>query len=91
MEKTHLNVAFGYLSILLGYLALHKPVRQKLKSSHSAKSIGPLIGSIREFIAHYEQVENAISESQDGDRPHGSYVEGLQELVQQLEDHAARG
>ncbi|KAK5630710.1 hypothetical protein RRF57_006425 [Xylaria bambusicola] len=90
MEKTHLNVAFGYLSVLLGYLALHKPVRQKLKSSHSAKSIGPLIGSIREFIAHYEQVENAISESQDDDRPHGSYVEGLQQLVQQLEDHAAR-
>ncbi|KAJ3573508.1 hypothetical protein NPX13_g4673 [Xylaria arbuscula] len=90
MEKTHLNVAFGYLSILLGYLALHRPVREKLKTSHSAKSIGPLIGSIREFIAHYEQVENAISESQDGDRPHGSYVEGLQELVQQLEDQATR-
>ncbi|KAI0503285.1 wings apart-like protein regulation of heterochromatin-domain-containing protein [Xylaria bambusicola] len=90
MEKTHLNVAFGYLSVLLGYLALHRPVRRKLISIHSAKSIGPLIGSIREFIAHYEQVENAISESQDDDRPHGSFVEGLQQLVQQLEDHAAR-
>ncbi|KAI1429475.1 wings apart-like protein regulation of heterochromatin-domain-containing protein [Xylaria sp. FL1777] len=87
MEKTHLNVAFGYLSVLLGYLALHKPVRQKLISNHSAKSIGPLIGSIREFIAHYEQVE---SESDDGDRPHGSFAERLQELVQQLEDNAAR-
>ncbi|KAI1129463.1 wings apart-like protein regulation of heterochromatin-domain-containing protein [Nemania abortiva] len=89
MEKTHLNVAFGYLSVLLGYLALHRPIRQKLISSHSARSIGPLIGSIREFIAHYEQVENAISESDDGDRRHGSYVERLQELVQQLEDKAA--
>ncbi|KAJ8130435.1 hypothetical protein O1611_g3194 [Lasiodiplodia mahajangana] len=89
MEKTHLNVAFGYLSVLLGYLGLHKPIRQKLKSSHSARSIGPLIGSIREFIAHYEQVENAISENDDSDRHHGSYVERLQELAQQLEDKAA--
>ncbi|KAF2969841.1 hypothetical protein GQX73_g3743 [Xylaria multiplex] len=88
MEKTHLNVAFGYLSVLLGYLALHRPVRQKLVSSHSAKSIGPLIGSIREFIAHYEQVENAMSDNDDNN--HGSYVERLQELVQQLEGNAAR-
>ncbi|KAI0434637.1 wings apart-like protein regulation of heterochromatin-domain-containing protein [Xylaria sp. FL1042] len=89
MEKSHLNVAFGYLSILLGYLALHRPVRQKLVSSHSSKSIGPLIGSIREFIAHYEKVENDMSESDDGGRHHGSFAEGLQELVQRLEDKAA--
>ncbi|KAI1312878.1 wings apart-like protein regulation of heterochromatin-domain-containing protein [Xylaria venustula] len=90
MEKTHLNVAFGYLSVLLGYLALHRPVRQKLVSSHSAKSIGPLIGSIREFIAHYEQVENAMSESDSDDHHQGGYTGRLQELVQQLEAHAAR-
>ncbi|KAI0422126.1 wings apart-like protein regulation of heterochromatin-domain-containing protein [Xylaria grammica] len=89
MEKTHLNVAFGYLSVLLGYLSLHRPVRQKLESSHSAKSIGPLIRSIREFIAHYEQVENAMSESDDDNRHHGSYAERLQELVLQLESNAA--
>ncbi|KAI1736160.1 wings apart-like protein regulation of heterochromatin-domain-containing protein [Xylaria scruposa] len=89
MEKTHLNVAFGYLSVLLGYLSLHGPVRHKLIHSHSAKSIGPLVGSIREFIAHYEQVENAMSESDDSDRHGGTYTERLQELVQQLEENAA--
>ncbi|KAI0194049.1 hypothetical protein EV127DRAFT_233992 [Xylaria flabelliformis] len=89
MEKTHLNVAFGYLSVLLGYLSLHGPVRHKLIHSHSAKSIGPLVGSIREFIAHYEQVENAMSESDDSDRHGGTYAERLQELVQQLEEKAA--
>ncbi|KAH8156659.1 hypothetical protein CIB48_g11588 [Xylaria polymorpha] len=89
MEKTHLNVAFGYLSVLLGYLSLHGPVRHKLIHSHSAKSIGPLVGSIREFIAHYEQVENAMSESDDGGGHPGTYIERLQELVQQLEEKAA--
>lgn len=76
-------MAFGYLSVLLGYLALHRPIRQKVISSHAARSIGPLVESIREFIAHYEQVENALSESDDSNR-HGGYVERLQELVQQL-------
>jgi len=89
MEKTHLNVAFGYLSVLLGYLALYGPVRQKFISKHAARSIGPLIGSIREFIAHYEQVENALSGDDDETRSHGSYVKQLEELVQQLENDAA--
>ncbi|KAI1437255.1 wings apart-like protein regulation of heterochromatin-domain-containing protein [Xylaria sp. CBS 124048] len=89
MEKSHLNVAFGYLAVLLGYLALYKPVRQKLVRTHSTRSIRPLIGTIREFIAHYEQVENAISETDD-DRHHGGYTERLRELTRQLEDKAAR-
>ncbi|KAI0398233.1 hypothetical protein F5Y17DRAFT_411522 [Xylariaceae sp. FL0594] len=88
MEKTHLNVALGYLAVLLGYLALYGPVRQKFVRKHSARSIGPLIGSIREFIAHYEQVETALSGDDDETHSHGTYLQQLQELVQQLE-HAA--
>ncbi|KAI1115870.1 wings apart-like protein regulation of heterochromatin-domain-containing protein [Nemania sp. NC0429] len=83
IQKTHLNVAFGYLAVLLGYLALHRPIRKKVISSHPAKSISPLVESIREFIAHYEQVENALSESDDG-HSYGGYIERLQLLVQQL-------
>ncbi|KAI0012811.1 hypothetical protein F4779DRAFT_566957 [Xylariaceae sp. FL0662B] len=91
METSRLNVAFGYLSVLLGYLALHTPVRQKMKTSHSAKSIGPLLDSIREFIAHYKKVdqEHAVDEGDDGPRAHGGYAERLQELVHHLEDQTA--
>ncbi|KAI1331926.1 wings apart-like protein regulation of heterochromatin-domain-containing protein [Xylariaceae sp. FL0255] len=84
MEKTHLNVALGYLSVLLGYMALHKPARLKVKSIHPAKSIQPLIDSIREFNAHYEQVENAIAEANPEGGNHGGYTEKLQDLVQRL-------
>ncbi|KAI5921315.1 hypothetical protein F4810DRAFT_712565 [Camillea tinctor] len=80
MEKSHLNVAFGYLSVLLGYLSLHAPVRQKLKANHSARSIGPLIDSIREFIAHYEKVESAMDEGESGPKAHSGYTERLQAL-----------
>ncbi|KAI1339018.1 hypothetical protein F5Y15DRAFT_89891 [Xylariaceae sp. FL0016] len=88
MEKSQLNVVFGYLSVLLGYLALHAPVRHKIKSSHSARSIGPLVDSIREFIAHHRKLEQAMEEHEEGSRSHG-YTEGLQNLAQQLEDQAA--
>ncbi|OTB16914.1 hypothetical protein K445DRAFT_349661 [Daldinia sp. EC12] len=86
METSHLNVAFGYLSVLLGYLALHPPVRQKIRSSHSAKSITPLLDSLREFITHYKKVEQNVGEDDDGH--HSSYMERLQDLVRQLEDQS---
>ncbi|KAI1075248.1 hypothetical protein F5B20DRAFT_392282 [Whalleya microplaca] len=91
LETSRLNVAFGYLSVLLGYLALHTPVRQKMRSSHAAKSIGPLLDSIREFIAHYKKVEqeHVADEGDNGPRSHSGYTERLQELVHQLEDQTA--
>lgn len=88
METSHLNVAFGYLSVLLGYLALHPPVRQKIRSNHSTKSITPLLDSLREFITHYKKVEQNIGEDDDGSRDHSSYMERLQDLVRQLEDQS---
>ncbi|KAI1214954.1 uncharacterized protein F4807DRAFT_14898 [Annulohypoxylon truncatum] len=89
METSHLNVAFGYLTVLLGYLALHRPVRQKIRSSHSAKSIEPLLDSLREFLTHHRKVEQSVDESEDGSRGHSSYTERLQDLVHQLEEQAA--
>ncbi|KAI2623266.1 hypothetical protein GGR54DRAFT_45277 [Hypoxylon sp. NC1633] len=91
METSHLNVAFGYLSVLLGYLALHPPVRQKIRSNHSAKSIGPLLDSIGEFITHHKKVEQQTMDDseEDGSRGHSSYTERLQDLVRQLQDQVA--
>ncbi|OTA61154.1 hypothetical protein K449DRAFT_395851 [Hypoxylon sp. EC38] len=88
METSHLNVAFGYLTVLLGYLALHAPVRQKIRSNHSAKSIKPLLDSLREFITHHRKVEQNADEDDDGSRAHSS-SERLEDLVHQLEDQAA--
>ncbi|KAI1407411.1 hypothetical protein F5Y13DRAFT_126564 [Hypoxylon sp. FL1857] len=88
METSRLNVAFGYLTVLLGYLALHAPVRQKIQSTHSAKSIGPLLDSLREFITHHRKVEQNVDEDDDGSRAHSS-SERLEDLVRQIEDQAA--
>ncbi|KAI2473772.1 hypothetical protein F4781DRAFT_2462 [Annulohypoxylon bovei var. microspora] len=89
METSHLNVAFGYLTVLLGYLALYAPVRQKIRSGHSAKSIEPLLDSLREFLTHHRKVEQSVDEGEGSSRGHSSYTERLQDLVHQLEDQAA--
>ncbi|KAK4679567.1 hypothetical protein QC764_0036090 [Podospora pseudoanserina] len=51
MEKTQLNVALGYLSILLGYLCLHEPIKERFVRVHPKKSLQPLLDSVNEFIA----------------------------------------
>ncbi|KAH8664331.1 hypothetical protein BX600DRAFT_298798 [Xylariales sp. PMI_506] len=88
--KSQMNVAFGYLSVLLGYLALYPPVRHSFKTSHSAKSLGPLIDSIGEFIQHHRAMEASLLDAGvDDPRAHGGYTERLQALCDQLETDAA--
>lgn len=89
METSHLNVVFGYLSVLLGYLALYAPVRKKIRSNNAAKSIGPLLSSLREFTTHHQKVEQSMDESDDSSPGPNSYTTRLQDLVRQLEDQAA--
>ncbi|KAI1765571.1 hypothetical protein GGR53DRAFT_257704 [Hypoxylon sp. FL1150] len=88
METSHLNVAFGYLSVLLGYLALYAPVREKIRSNNGSKSIGPLLSSLREFTTHHQKVEQSMDESDDSSPGPNSYTARLLELVRQIEDQA---
>ncbi|ETS76715.1 hypothetical protein PFICI_12102 [Pestalotiopsis fici W106-1] len=88
--KSQLNVAFGYLSVLLGYLCLFKPIRQVFRSCQSAKSMGPLVDSIQEFISHHRAMEASLLDAGVEDpRAHGGYTERLQGLVDQLDASAA--
>ncbi|KAI1863731.1 uncharacterized protein JN550_009431 [Neoarthrinium moseri] len=84
--KSQLNVAFGYLSVLLGHLCLYQPIRRAFKASHSAKSLGPLLDSIQEFISHHRAMEASLLEASPEDpRTSGGYTDRLQELVDQLQ------
>ncbi|RYP48972.1 hypothetical protein DL768_005244 [Monosporascus sp. mg162] len=87
VEKSHLNVVFGYLAVLLGHLCLYAPVRQRFRASHSAKSMGPLLESIREFVHHHKTMESQIYEGGDGHGQSG-WAE-IEALARQLEDEAA--
>ena len=88
VEKSHLNVGFAYLAVLLGHLCLYAPVRQKFRSSHAAKSMGPLLESIREFVHHHKTMESQIYEGEDAPRGQSGWAE-IEALARQLEDEAA--
>ncbi|KAF5661974.1 wings apart [Fusarium denticulatum] len=62
VEKSKLSVAFGYLSVLLGYLSLEDAARQRLKAQAGSEGLPGLIGSIKEFIGMYRSVDNKVTE-----------------------------
>jgi hypothetical protein len=84
MEKTKLNVAFGYLSILLGHLCLHQPIRERFMSIHSKRNLDPLIESIRLFIILHRMAA-AAEEGESFSKPEANAADRLQNLVDQLE------
>lgn len=76
MEKTQLNVAVGYLAIVLGFLSLATPVRRRLEAMDRMDGLDRLGDSIAEFIAFYESVDNR--------KDAGGHVGRLQGLVKAL-------
>jgi len=77
MEKSHLNVEIGYLSILLGHLCLSTPTRDRFLAVHPKKSIQPLVDSLNEFIT-----VNVKAAEEEG-RPFRALTR-LQNLITQL-------
>ncbi|KAK7749886.1 hypothetical protein SLS53_000468 [Cytospora paraplurivora] len=89
VEKSQLNVAFGYLTLLLGYMSLYEPVRQRFGSMHKAGNLVPLLDSIREFIAYHRMTDDAIAQTGEGQVPlYSSFTTKLQGLVERLESYA---
>lgn len=84
MEETQLNVALGYLSILLGYLCLRDPIRDRFVSVHPRKSIQPLVDSINEFIAFHRKVAEAQGDEDSKQGSESAAMTRLQGLVDQL-------
>jgi hypothetical protein len=57
VEKTQLNVAFGYLAVLLGYLSLSIPVYERFSAKNFGKGLECLVASIKEFIALHKTLD----------------------------------
>jgi hypothetical protein len=76
-------VAFGYLSVLLGYLSLMPEIAQRVKEQQPSKTITPLIASIVEFISHHKTVDLIIAD-EDGHNPNSGFTERLESLVEKL-------
>ncbi|EFX01418.1 hypothetical protein CMQ_6360 [Grosmannia clavigera kw1407] len=81
-EKTQINVAFAYLSILLGYLCRYNPVYKAFKRLSPNGSLKPLLDSIHQFIDFHDKV----GKTSDVDGAEASHFTArLQALARELE------
>ena len=84
VEESQKNVAFGYLSVLLGYLSLLPEISERLRKRSTRNSLRPLVSSIKEFIGHHKTVDDLVAAEQDGHSPHTGLTERLEGLVTKL-------
>ncbi|KAF8427336.1 wings apart-like protein regulation of heterochromatin-domain-containing protein [Tirmania nivea] len=90
MEETQSNVAFGYLSILLGNLCRNTTVRGVVRSQMPKKNLEPLVTAVQEFVSHNQKVdeERAITGG-EGEVWHTGFTERLEQVAIRLK--AAEG
>jgi hypothetical protein len=86
VEESQKNVAFGYLSVLLGYLSLQPGIAERIRARQPRGSIRPLLASIEEFIGHHKTVDDLIEADEDGHNAHTGLTERLQNLVTKLSE-----
>jgi hypothetical protein len=84
VEESQKNVAFGYLSVLLGYFSLLPAISKRIEEKDARKTLRPLLASIQEFIVHHKAVDNLIAADEDGHNPQAGLTERLESLVNKL-------
>jgi hypothetical protein len=60
IEESHTNVAFGYLTILLGTLCQDDHIRYHMRAKLPNGGIKLLLGAVEEFIRHHRRVDREI-------------------------------
>ncbi|RDL35099.1 uncharacterized protein BP5553_07030 [Venustampulla echinocandica] len=82
VEESQKNVAFGYFSVLLGYLSLLPAISQRIEN-RQRNTPRLLVASIEEFIGHHKAVD-LIAADQEGYNPQTGLTQRLESLVDKL-------
>lgn len=83
MEESQSNVAFGYLSILLGNLCQNRDIKDKVRLQMPKATLTPLFSSLEEFIAHHRKVDDQYEGYGD---PNAAFTERLEQVVRRLKE-----
>lgn len=84
VEESHTNVAFGYLSILLGNLCQNFGIGDKIRQKMPKTTLTPLINSLEEFITHHRRVDDQYEGYGEG--PNAMFTERLEQVVKILKE-----
>jgi Wings apart-like protein regulation of heterochromatin len=85
VEDSHLNVAGGYLAVLLGCLSLSPEIGERIRMRQRTPSLQSLIACIDEFISHHKKVD-ALLKDEGEHNPQAGLTDRLQTLVDKLKE-----
>lgn len=85
-KETNLNVAVGYLSVLLGFLCLNKYVKAWVSAQLHGGTLKHLVDALEEFLQYYRQVGQEVHRDEIEGDPKTGYVGRLQGLVEDLKN-----
>ncbi|KAI9772954.1 MAG: hypothetical protein M1840_008836 [Geoglossum simile] len=83
MEESQSNVAFGYLSVLLGSLCQNSDIRGRLRSKLPGGTLQPLAYAVDEFIQHHRKVDD-LYDGESGSDSENGFTQRLQLVVDRL-------
>lgn len=83
VEDSHLNVAGGYLAVLLGYLWLSAEKNDLFAEHQEMNTSQALIACIDEFIGHHKKVDDLFKDDAKHN-PQAGLTDRLQGLVDKL-------
>ncbi|OCL03855.1 hypothetical protein AOQ84DRAFT_347041 [Glonium stellatum] len=84
MEESQSNVAYGYLSVLLGNLCQNDQVLRKIRSKIPNRRLDVLINAVEEFIQYHQKVDRDMFDGEEGGEISINYTERLQTVVDRL-------
>ncbi|ELR10459.1 hypothetical protein VC83_00548 [Pseudogymnoascus destructans] len=84
VEEANLNVTFGYLAVLLGYLALTKDTARQMRLDLPGHSLKPLIVAVDEFIDHHRQVDTQSGNGVEVQNSQSGLTEKLSRMLARL-------
>lgn len=83
-REASLNVAFGYLSVLLSYLCLNKTVRFMVSSQLQGGSLKQLLDAVQEFLHYHREIDANIHQDKEGVDVQADFIDRLQRLIDGL-------
>ncbi|OCK81279.1 hypothetical protein K432DRAFT_326672 [Lepidopterella palustris CBS 459.81] len=84
IEESLTNVAYGYLTVLLGNLCQNDQIRHKVRNMLPEKRLDILLNAVQEFIQYHQKVDKEAFEGDEGQETSANYTERLQAVVDRL-------
>ena len=79
------NVAFGYLSVLLGYLSLTPTVRERIGMQSQKVALTQIIKAIEEFLQYHRRIADEMRQVTQEADPKAGFVTQWQNVIASLQ------